>query len=155
MKIASPKTEKEIYEANLLPNGWYPFTINDATEKVSKKGNEMIEVNVRVYGEKGFSFVRDFLMDTEFGAFKLRHISDTCGILDQYESGGINADDLTGKEGFCKISIKKDKTGQYPDQNQIQDYAREVPKKKEDEVKPEGAKKSAANDEAEEDDIPF
>jgi len=151
----TPKTEKEIYEANLLPKGWYPFTVNDAKEKVSKAGNEMIEVNLRIYRGEGYSFVRDFLMDTEYGAAKLRHISDTFGVLDKYEAGGIDADDLTGKEGFCKITIKEDKSGQYPDQNQIVDYAREIPKKKGEEEKPGASKEAAGNDEASEDDIPF
>lgn len=147
----TPKTEKEIYEARLLPKGWYPFTINDATEKTSRAGNEMIEVNVRVYRGEGFSFVKDYLMDTEFGAGKLRHISETCGVLVEYESGNLNADDLKGKEGFCKIAIKVDKDGKFPDQNNIQDYAPEIPGKKE--VAEAGAVKSG--DEASEDDIPF
>lgn len=140
----TPKTEKEIYEANLLPPGWYPFTIGEATEKKSKAGNEMIELNVRVYKDAGFIFIRDFLMDSGFAAFKLRHCSDTCGILDQYEAGGIEACDLEGKEGFCKVTIKKDKNGQYPDQNNIADYANEPPKKKDE----------AKSDEPE-DDIPW
>ena len=46
----TPKTEKEIYEADLLPDGWYPMTIFKAEEKVSKKGIEMIEDFFKEHG---------------------------------------------------------------------------------------------------------
>lgn len=163
MKV-TPKTEKEIYEANLLPDGWYPFTIATAEEKVSKKGNEMIEINVKIYRGEGFSFVRDYLMDTEFGAGKLRHLSETCGLLDAYESGGIEATMLVNREGFARIGREKSKDPQFADKNKILDFATQPPEPKEKEAKKAaehariatGEKRpSPANDDAAEDDIPF
>lgn len=145
----TPKTEKEIYEANLLPNGWYPFTIGKAEEKLSKKGNEMIELNVKVYKEdSGFIFVRDFLMNTEFGAFKLRHCAEACDLLEDYNAGKLNADDLESREGWAKIGVEKSKDEQFPDKNKIIDYAKEKPVKKGEDAKDKGG-------DAPEDDIPF
>jgi len=99
MKV-TPKTEKEIYESDLLPDGWYPFTVAKAEEKTSKKGNEMIEMSVKVYRGEGFSFVTEYLMDNDFSARKLRHLAETCDLLEDYEAAGLNADDLAGKEGY-------------------------------------------------------
>lgn len=128
MKVA-PKTEKEIVELNLLPKGWYPFTIAKAEEKLSKKGNEMIEVNLKVYRDNGFSFVRDWLMDTDLGAGKLRHCAETCGVLKDYESGELDADSLIEKEGYVKIGVQKGQNG-YADQNNILDYSKTKPEEK-------------------------
>lgn len=159
MKV-QPKTEKEIAEMRLMPKGWYPFTIGEAEEKTSKKGNEMIVLNVRVYRDNGFVFIKDYLMDTEFGAHKLRHIAETCGVLDDYERGGLHASDLIDKEGYAKIGIEKDKAGQYPDKNKIEDYASKPPETKggadavsKSESKP--PKPADPDLDAEGDDIPF
>lgn len=151
----TPKTEKEIAEANLLPKGTYPFTVGSAEEKTSKAGNEMLVVNLKVYRGEGFVFVKDYLMDTEMGAYKLRHIADACGVLASYESGNLEASELAGREGWVKIGIKKDKDGNYPDQNQALDYYKEEPKAA---VKETAASASSTNPSApteEDDEIPF
>lgn len=77
----TPKSEKEIQEANLLPKGVYPFTVAGAEETTSKKGNEMLVLNLKVYRGDGFTFVKDFLMDTELG-----------GISDPESSGSVRSD---------------------------------------------------------------
>lgn len=151
----TPKTEKEIQEANLLPKGWYPFTIQKAEEKTSKAGNEMIELNVQVYKDNGFVFVKDWLMDTEFGAYKLRHCAATCDVLDDYEGGGIQADSLEGKEGYVKISIQKSKDKDFPDKNQIQDYAKDMPVQKGEAAVGKPNKANIEEPGADDDDIPF
>lgn len=150
MKV-TPKTEKEIVELNLLPNGWYPFTIGEAEEKTSKAGNDMIALNVKVYKGEGFVFIRDFLMDTEFGAGKLRHCADTCGALADYEGGTLAAELLLDREGFVKIGVEKGKNG-YSDKNKIIDYAKEAPKPK-GETTATGEKKSY--EDPDEESIPF
>ncbi len=152
MKV-TPRTENEIAALNLLPNGWYPFTISDAEEKTSKAGNEMIVLNVRVYSDRGSVFIKDFLMDTEFGAGKLRSCAETCGQLEAYESGRLSADDLDGREGFARVGIEKSKDSQFPDKNKIWMYAKEKPKPKGEETK--ATSKAPALSDPPEDDIPF
>lgn len=152
MKV-TPKTENEIASANLLPKGWYPCTITEAEEKVSKKGNEMIELNVKVYRPTGgFNFVRDFLMDNEASAAGLRHCADMCGCLSDYEAGAIKPELWIDREGWVKIGIEKGKDN-YPDKNRIYDYAKEDPTAK----KPAAttAAKPSENPDEDPDMIPF
>ena len=117
----TPKTEKEIQEDNLLPEGNYSFEISGAEEKISKSGNEMIQLLIRVYKPDGkFNLINDYLLESM--AHKLRHCCESCGILDKYDAGALLADDFIGKTGNLKLSIQKDKTGAYPDKNSIKDY---------------------------------
>lgn len=155
MKV-TPRTENEIASANLLPKGWYPCTIAEAEEKTSKKGNEMIELNVRVYKESGgFNFIRDYLMDNEASAAGLRHCSDMCGALADYEKGELKPVLLIDREGWVKIGVEKGKDG-YPDKNRIFDYAKENPNAKKAATPTNGgtAPKPAGSEE-DLDDIPF
>lgn len=147
----TPKSEKEISEANLLPEGEYPFEISSGADKISKSGNEMIELWVRVYKPDGsFNQVPDYLLESM--AYKLRHAAEACGLLDKYENGSILGTDFIGKTGMLKLAITKDKTGQYPDKNGIKDYI--VPKEGEAKVAiPKDALQKTVDTMA--DDIPF
>lgn len=117
----TPKSEKQIAEEGLLPEGNYGFEVAKAEDKVSKSGNDMIEVNLRVFNtDGGFVFVRDFLMEKI--AYKLRHFAEAAGLLEKYESGEFTAADCEGRIGHVKIIIKKDPTGTYPDKNEVRDY---------------------------------
>lgn len=122
-----PKTEAEVASGDLWQPGTYDFEISEATEEVSKAGNEMIKLKLLIYNEDGNRrVVFDYLMEKV--PYKLRHCAVACGLQNKYESGVLTADDLIGHAGRCKISIRKDKTGQYPDQNQIADYLVEEPR---------------------------
>ena len=117
----TPKTEKEIEEANLLPPGTYDFEVVDAADKTSKAGNEMIELNLRVFdADGGHRFVRDYLLESI--PHKLRHVAYACGLGESYEAGSLAAHDFLDRAGRVKLVIKKDKTGQYSDQNSVKDY---------------------------------
>lgn len=138
-----PKSEKEIAEANLWPNGEYPFEILEADEAEDKNGNGMFKLKVKVFKENGAS---QNIFDYVSGAwmeFKLRHLAEAANLLVEYEQGEIEAYQLVGKTGTCKINVSKDKTGQYPDKNGIADYM--VPGQAK-------AEKSKANDD---DEVPF
>ncbi len=125
MKV-KPKTENECSEANLLPKGNYPYEITSAVEKTSKSGAEMIELNVKIFVGESFRFVRDWLMDSDRGAYKLRHCCDVAGVLKSYEAGEINALDLVGSTGWAKVGISKGR-GDFPDSTSINDYMRAEP----------------------------
>jgi len=117
----TPKTEKEIIEANLWPEGEYSFQIARAIDSVSKNGNEMIKLTLNVYNNEGRSqIIYDYLM--EVMEFKLRHCAEACGLIKKYETGKLDAIDFEGKTGTVKIAIQKDKSGQYPDKNAVKDY---------------------------------
>jgi hypothetical protein len=117
----TPKTEKEAQEAGLFPAGKYPFEVVDAKEKVSTKGNEMIELKLAIYDAAGNArYVFDYLMESF--PLKLRHAAIVCGLEAAYDGGILNADDFKGKTGIAKVFIKTDKNGQYADNNAIADY---------------------------------
>jgi hypothetical protein len=148
----TPKSEKEIAEANLLSEGEYPFEVSTGADKISKSGNEMIELWVRVYKPDGsFNQVVDYLLESM--AYKLRHAAEACGLLDKYEAGTILGTDFVGKTGMLKLGITKDKNGQYPDKNGIKGYI--VPKEGDAKVTPpkDALAKTLSDDLA--DDIPF
>lgn len=116
-----PKSEKEISEENLLPNGEYDFEVTAALDAKSASGNEMIKLQLNVFDDNGnLRIIFDYLLESM--AFKLRHAADACGVIDKYESGSLVADDFMGKTGRLKLAIQKDKTGDYPDKNTVRDY---------------------------------
>lgn len=117
----TPKTEKEVAEAGLLPKGTYDFEIVEAKDKVSKSNNEMIELKVAIYDENGSArFIFDYLLESV--AYKLRHAAYACGLGAHYENGVLSAHDFVGKSGQAEVIIQKDKTGQYSDKNSVRDY---------------------------------
>lgn len=114
-----PKTEKEIAESRLLPNGEYDFEIIEAKEKTSAAGNDMIELKLRVSNGDGIArMLTDYLLPKR--AAKLRNCCAACGVLQKYESGLVSDDDFPGKRGRLKLAIEK-KRG-YPDRNVVADY---------------------------------
>lgn len=121
----NPKTEREIAEEGLYPEGIYSFEIANAENKVSKSGNDMIQLKIKVYDNDGnFRFVDDYLLESM--AYKLRHAAVVCGLGDKYESGSLDAFDFVGKTGSLKLTVQKDKKGEYPDKNVVKDYV--IPK---------------------------
>lgn len=120
MKV-TPKSEKEIAEENLWPVGEYSFEVLDASDKVSKSGNEMIELKLKVYADDGgHIFVNDYLLDSM--AYKLRHASVACNALSKYEAGSLQASDFIGAAGRVKLKRQKSKDPQYADKNVVGDY---------------------------------
>lgn len=117
----TPKTEKEIIEEGLLPVNTYDAEITAAAEETSAKGNDMIKLKLGVFDDEGTQrVIFDYLLESM--PLKLRHAAEACGLVDEYESGSLSADDFVGKNVRVKVGIKKDKTGQYPDSNGIMDY---------------------------------
>jgi len=153
MKFQS-KTQKEIDEEKLLPEGEYGFVISDAKEKVSKAGNEMIELTVRVYKPDGkFVLINDYLMEKML--YKILHCSEACGLLERYNSGELQADEFIGKEGYAKIKTQKSTDPNYSDKSVISDYV--VPKAGEAKtfIPPKDNLNKALDGDELEDDIPF
>lgn len=121
-----PKSESDIQAERdaamgLWPKGVYDFEIIGAEDRISSKGNEMIELSVRVFnGDGTHKTVRDFLLESM--PHKLRHAAEACGMLADYERGTIAAGRMIGRTGRCRLGVEKDKSGQFPDKNRIEDY---------------------------------
>ncbi|MBX0289701.1 hypothetical protein K3G63_04590 [Hymenobacter sp. HSC-4F20] len=117
----TPKSDKELNEDRLLPVGEYDFTISKGQDTVSKKGNEMIELLIRVFKPDGtFILVTDYLMESML--YKVSHAAQACGLADKYNAGNLLGDDFEGKSGRLKLGIQVDKEGNYPDRNVVKDY---------------------------------
>ena len=115
----TPKSEKEIQAANLLPAGEYDFTVVRAEDTKSKAGNDMIKVTIGVYQQNGTQrLMDDYLLESV--PHKLRHFAETIGLLAQYEMGQLGADELEGRAGRVKIRIKEQTD--YPSKNEVKDY---------------------------------
>lgn len=119
----TPRSEKEIAEAGLLAKGTYPFEVIDAVDSVSKKGDEMIEAQLRIFQPDGKTRqLTAYLMEAI--PARLFHFCTYCGLAAEYGAGTLDAGMCVGKTGYVKISIKEDKTGTYPPQNNIVDFVR-------------------------------
>ena len=115
----TPKSEKEIQSANLLPAGEYDFTVVRAEDTKSKAGNDMIKVTIGIYMPNGTQRLMDgYLLESV--PHKLRHFAETIGLLAQYEMGQLGADELEGRAGRVKIRIKEQTD--YPSKNEVKDY---------------------------------
>ena len=116
----NPIREQANVEQELWENGQYEFEIIDATEKVSRSGNEMIELRVRISRPDGASrTISDYLLAKQIG--KLRNASAACGLLDKYQTGELSDENFVGKRGRLKLAVEKSNNG-YPDHNVVAYY---------------------------------
>jgi hypothetical protein len=113
---------KRASSPGVLKPGWYPFRIIEAVERPDKNGRDMIELTgvVRTAHDAERQ-MRDWLIDHDKGALKLRHCCEAVGALDKYNAGEeISQDDFPGHDVQVKIVVEKRRG--FPDQNRIQDY---------------------------------
>ena len=110
--------------AGLWEAGEYDFEIREATEKESKSGNEMVELEVWIYDTSGGRrLVFDYLVATEKSSWKIRHFAASCGLLAQYEKGTLMASEMVGRTGKCEVGVQPAKDG-YQAKNVIRGYVR-------------------------------
>lgn len=125
-----PKTEQQIMEENLMPDGIYPFEVVEATDAVSKSGNEMIVLKLRIVDDQNIArTLKDYLLASM--AFKLRHFCVQTGLMDKYDADDLKAMNCVGKKGM--VEITSDKTPrfapdgkQYPVKNSVKDYPKDA-----------------------------
>lgn len=105
------------------PRGAYDFEVLTAIDKRSKSGNEMVELELRVHDRDGKTRkLRDWLVESEGVAYKVRHFAAATGMLAQYEKGELKTDQMPGKTGRCKLGIEKGNDKYPDDRNKIDDY---------------------------------
>ena len=114
-------TEDELIQSSLLPAGIYPFEVMMAADKISKTGNEMIELKLNVFGDNQEAHVFDYLLEKM--AFKLRHFAEATGLIGEYERGELQALSCLNKMGYCKLGIDKG-NGSFPPKNVVLDYVK-------------------------------
>lgn len=109
---------QQVRQFELIENGWYPFEIIEAKDSVSKKGNPMIELKLRL----DVNGTRRVLKDYVLGAFphKLKRFAESIGAEDQYRSRDIQTDALIGKAAMCNVIKEAGRDGK--DRNSVVDY---------------------------------
>lgn len=126
-----PKTDAEITELqnrDLLPDGIYSFIVRNATLGVSKANNSMFIVQLAIVHETGsVRIIKDFLIANEEMIFKLKHFCEAIGLEEDYRNGALILEKMNGRSGQLKLGIQKgkqkeDKSGFYPDKNNVKDY---------------------------------
>lgn len=107
---------------NLLAEGEAEFEVLSAEDQVSKTGNEMIKLHLKVWdcnGKQGTIF--DYLL--EKGVWRIEQFCESTLIpVAKFKSGELNAVDCSGKTGKLTIKTQKDKSGQYPDKSSVSGY---------------------------------
>lgn len=122
------KSEEELKAELVMPEGEYDFEVIEAADAVSKKGNDMIVVKLKVFApDGGFRLVTDYLMAKM--AFKLRHFCETTGMMDRYEAGGLMARHCEGRSGRVLLQVEPERKSDdgaktYPPKNSVGDYAK-------------------------------
>lgn len=123
----TPKTEKELSEMGILPDGIYPYEVVDAVDTTSAAGNDMIELSLVIFApDGGTRKASDYLLEKL--VFKLNHFCKQNDLLGAYANGSLCADDCIGKSGYLLLSMEKgkekaDKPGQFwPNKNTVKDY---------------------------------
>lgn len=143
----NPISEEEINaQRGMLKEGPANFEVIKANDKISKAGNEMIELLLKVWdsdGKEGGIF--DYLVSN--AQWKIKHFYESIGDSALYTGGEIKSSNLIGSSGKAIIAIQKDLTGKHPDRPKIKDYL------KSNGISNEEANKIFNNEN--EDDIPF
>lgn len=116
------KYNHEDAENQLLAEGDADFQVIKATDEVSKSGNEMIALLLKVWDSEGREgTIFDYLLPKL--AWKIKHFCEATGIsMDKFKSNQLCAADCADKTGKAKIKTQVDKTGQYQPKSVIADY---------------------------------
>lgn len=101
-----------------LPKGEYEVEINEVVQKVSKAGNDMLEITLTAYAEDGRRVrLFDYIVN-DSGLWKLKAICKAVGI--EFD-GTLEEQLLVGKRMMAKIDLCK-ATDKYPEKNQVSEY---------------------------------
>ncbi len=102
--------------------GEYDFIIQSVEETTSAKGNDMLKLTLHVFDKEGEKrTVFDYILSSQAGQWKARHMMEAIGMTEQYELGTIDPIAIEGRPGRCKLGIEPG-NAQYPAKNKVQDY---------------------------------
>lgn len=115
------KSERQIVEESLFEKGEYDATVIKAEDKVSKKGNDMIALGLKVYHDDGrTTLVNDWLLPSM--PMKLLKFCQSAGLQDRYDKGDLRAADCMDRDVRVILKVQEDESGQFPPQNSVANY---------------------------------
>ncbi len=131
-------TEEEITNRNVSAEGDYPFTITDALLKKTKgklddQGNlinvyPMLELTEEYHDQNGVvKKQKDWIVLDGNMDWKLRHLANTTGQIELYESNALDVQHLKGKHGIFSLGQKEGEyNGEKRKQNFVKDYVKKA-----------------------------
>jgi hypothetical protein len=125
----TPIPVDELKSSFLLMEGKYDFEVMSANSKISKSGNDMIELTLKLFGYDGKTHtIFDYLLSTESTLFKLYSFCEATEILDKYNSGDLVAHDCISLCGKAEIGIRRGvispQGDEYPPKNIVKKYVK-------------------------------
>ncbi len=115
-KDTMPITYNPKDAATTFPEGTYEAEIVKVEDKVSKAGNEMQAVTLKVFDDNNRSqLITEYI--TAAAVFKLKQLAVALGRSQEFEAGTFQADDHVG--AGLRVSLIIETTDQYGDQNRI------------------------------------
>lgn len=118
----TPQTEKELFQSLVLPKGIYNYEVVSAEDALSKSGNEMIKLGLKVWDNQGkVHIIYDYLLEAM--PFKLRHFAEYAGIIDKYNLGNFEAADCLHRGGQLELVVQEAKEN-FPMKNSVKDYVK-------------------------------
>jgi len=106
----NPLTEQQMQDIKqTLKKGEAFFRINYATEKMSKAGNEMLEISLSVRDLAGNTGdLKDYLLNSDKSVWKIKSLLAAIDKLHLYEGGKITEEIIKAGHGRCVIETKED-----------------------------------------------
>lgn len=105
----------------LCAAGDYQATIKAVTEKDSKAGNRMHELEFIVYNGEGTLLVFDYIVYPKF-VWKLKRLAVALGALEAFEAGTFDPAEYEGRNLTLNIGVDEAKDG-YDAKNSVKGYA--------------------------------
>ena len=137
-------TEEDIKNRNITDEGDYPFKIiscvlKDTQAGIDKNGKQktihkMLEIDFEFHDVNGVvRKQKDWIVFVEGMDWKLRHLANTTGLLEHYESDILEAHHLNSKVGVFTLGIKESEyKGEKRKQNFVKDYVKKETQIKQD-----------------------
>lgn len=123
-----PKTADEIAIEKARfgpwPKGAYDFEVASADDATSKKGSEMIVLELMVYDRQGARrTLKDWLVETM--PIKLKNACEAVGLEGAYDNGNVSSFDFVGRTGKLMLGIERQDG--YEDRNKVTGYVPAAP----------------------------
>jgi len=117
MRFQGGLSEEEVL--GLFEAGTYKFHVEQAQDKVSKSNNEYISMKLKLTNSSG----KERSIFTNMALpYMIKHFCEITGMPEKWNSSELMAKDCIGKQGYCKVFVKIDKSGEYAPKNEVQDY---------------------------------
>jgi Protein of unknown function (DUF669) len=117
MTDAEEAAEKAKFGA--WPKGAYDFEVAGAEDSTSKKGNEMIVLDLMVFDRNGTRRnMKDWLVESL--PVKLKQACEATGLHAAYANGNVTSYDFVGRTGRLMLGIEKQEG--YEDRNKVTGY---------------------------------